>query len=109
MPTTKASGTQSATTTHTLATITDAGVYQLFLDLNDMVSGDILDVIVEYKVTSGGTTRQMEKFTYLGDTLGSNKVVFSDIYSVVNEIVFKISEVAGGTISVPWEIVQVDG
>ena len=42
MPTSKSSGTQAATidTEHTLATITDAGTYVLFVDTNAMVLAD---------------------------------------------------------------------
>jgi hypothetical protein len=36
---------------------TDDGVYQLFLDLNDMVAGDQLQIRIYEKVQSGGTQR----------------------------------------------------
>lgn len=51
----KDSGSQTAviSTEHTLATITDAGVYQLYVDTSNMQSGDDLVLRVYGKNTSG--------------------------------------------------------
>jgi hypothetical protein len=41
----------------TATPLTDDGIYQLFLDLNDMVAGDILQIRVYEKCRSGDTQR----------------------------------------------------
>jgi hypothetical protein len=58
----KTSGAQAATVTteHTLATVTDAGVYQLAIDVSDLANGatpDILEVRIYGKVRSSDTER----------------------------------------------------
>jgi hypothetical protein len=103
-PTSNSSGTQSATGSHTLATITTDGYYYLELDLNDMVADDILGVYAEAKATSGGTTRRNETYVIHGTNLGANKVWRSKVFPCLNELVFKVEMLAGGTISVVWEI-----
>lgn len=67
----KTSGSQTATLTteHTLATITDAGVYQLAVDVNAMVGGatpDILELRCYGKARSGDTERLEAVWTLAG-------------------------------------------
>jgi hypothetical protein len=51
----------------TLQNITDDGIYQLFLDLSDMVDGDILELKIYEKVTSGATKRVVHYETLAHD------------------------------------------
>lgn len=44
-------------TEHTLATITDAGTYILTVDLSGMQNGDVLELRVKTKLTSGDTSQ----------------------------------------------------
>ncbi len=67
----KTSGSQSATITteHVLATVTDAGVYLLSIDVNAMTGGatpDILEVKTYGKARSSDTERLIETYTLLG-------------------------------------------
>lgn len=67
----KTSGSQTASisTEHTLATITDAGVYQLHVDLSAMADGttpDITTIKAYGKARSGDTERLMEAWEFIG-------------------------------------------
>lgn len=67
----KTSGSQTATVTteHTLATVTDAGVYQLAVDVNNMAGGatpDILELRVYGKARTGDTERLIDLHTLVG-------------------------------------------
>lgn len=77
-PSEKTGGTQSATLTteHTLATITDAGRYQLTVNLTNMANGatpDIVEIRQKIKVRSGGSEVE-EKLWSLGPGAQSEKV-----------------------------------
>lgn len=50
----------------TIAAETTDGVYQLFLDLNDMIAGDVVEVRLYEKVLSSGTQRLVELWTLSG-------------------------------------------
>lgn len=56
----------------TLANQTDDGVYQLFLDLNAMASGDTYVVKVYEKVRSSSTKRVVISHTITGDQTEDN-------------------------------------
>ncbi len=66
MATVKTSGTQAATvpTEHVLATVTDAGVYQLVVDTSVMVNGDELELKIYGKVRTGDTERLLHQSSY---------------------------------------------
>lgn len=71
MASVKDSGSQTCTisTEHTLATITDPGVYQLALDLSALADGstpDILTVRVYGKARSSDTERLAESWEFIG-------------------------------------------
>lgn len=100
------SQTTSGTTEHTLGTITTAGVYQLQLDLNDMVNSDILEVRVKIKVRSTGTTREV--FQSIHGHIQTSPVLITAPIAITNEVVFTV-KAAAGTVTIPWEIIQVDG
>lgn len=67
----KTSGSQTATITteHTLATVTDAGTYELNVDVSAMVGGTTPDIVVirEYgKARSSDTERLIKAYTLVG-------------------------------------------
>jgi len=100
------SQTTSGTTIHTLDTITTAGVFLLMVDTDDMVDDDILALIAELKVRSGGTTREV--FRSLHANAQNSPIIISPPIATTNELVFKLQAQAG-TITIPFEIIQVDG
>lgn len=106
MATSKASGSQTAviSTEHTLSTITDAGSYALYVDTANMVLGDELELRVKYKVTSAGTTREMQVAVYAH--VQGQPVKASIPVSSINECVFTLKQTAGTGRAFDWEIVQ---
>ena len=103
----KTSGSQTCTisTEHTLATVTDAGVYQLALDLNALADGatpDILVVAAYGKARSSDTERLMETWEFVGSQgkplWRSNPEVSPHSYKVT------IKQTQGTGRAVPWAI-----
>lgn len=107
-------GTEAISTTeHSLATDTsydtgDAqttdGVYQVWLDLSDMVAGDELQIRLYEKVTSSSTQRVVEQWTLVGAQ--SNPVWVSPSLILMHGWDFTLDAIAG-TITVDWSIRQV--
>jgi hypothetical protein len=67
----KTSGSQSATVTteHTLATVTDAGVYQSTIEVDALVGGttpDILELRIYGKVRSGDGEKLIKVWSLIG-------------------------------------------
>ena len=106
MPSAKTQGTQTTTvpTEHTLATITDAGNYLLYVDLNAMAKGDEVEIRAKIKVLTGGTTRQV----FIGHYVGAqtNLVAASIPVSVAFEVIFTLNQTAGSSRSIPWEVID---
>lgn len=103
----KSSGTQttSGTTEHTLATITDAGVYELNLDVSALVGGatpDILAVREKRKTLSGGTQRTEWTEYLVGGACGT-MVTFRAKMTTI-EIVYTIQMTQGSDRAIPWSI-----
>lgn len=102
----ESSGTKSTTgsgTEDTLATLTGTKVYQLFVDLNDMVDGDVLVVRAKYKVLNGGTSRILYQAAYThaqGEPIVCTVPIASD-----QEVVFSLIQSAG-TASIPWKVLS---
>lgn len=107
MPTSKSSGTYlEGTSSADVSTITDAGVYVLVFDMNDLANGEEIEVTISLKVLSGGTTRQMYHGSF-ANTQG-DKVGVSIPIPVLHEAVFRIEQVTGTLVSIPWEVIQLD-
>lgn len=104
-PTLTASGTQTATisTTHTLATITASGVYQSFLSLENLASGDEVEWWVEYKTLSGGSAQVMQR-DYFGPIVPGEKAVFNIPIGSNIEYVLKLLQSAGTGRNFPWKV-----
>jgi len=106
MATSKVEGTQLTiiSTEHTLATVTDAGTYVLYIDLSPMLLIDELEIRVKMKVGSSGTTREflLETYTHVpGQPVSASIPVAS-----VNECVFTIKQTAGSVRTFTWEVVE---
>lgn len=101
----KTTGTLTTTDTseNTLATITDAGSYQLQIDTSDMVNGDIVVVRAKLKVGSGGTTRTV--LEHVMTNIQSTPVMVSDEFHTGREIIFTLQQQIG-TASFPWDVLQ---
>jgi hypothetical protein len=78
------------------------GIYQLFIDVNDMVILDKLEVAAWEMVISGGTTREIDRW-YLSHAQGSRKVWVSPAMVFLHGWKFTL-KASVGSISVPWSI-----
>lgn len=103
----KTSGTQStsATTEHTLATITDAGTYVLVVDTADLALGEELILRAKTKVLTGGTSRLAYEAPFRHAQAAPN--VYSIPVPVDIEVVFTLEHDAGSG-SFPWKVLQLD-
>ena len=85
------------------ADITD-GVFQLFLDVSDMVAADILQIRLYEKVRSGDTQRLFMEWTL--SNVQSSPGWVSDAYVLLHGWDFTLTALSG-TITVLWSIRQV--
>ncbi len=105
----KASGTQSATldTEHDLLSTTDAGAYQLEIDVNAMVGGatpDRLVIRVYSKVRTGDTERLIHEETLVGDqSLTIHQLPF---FETPHHCRITIEQTDGTGRSYPWNVTQ---
>jgi len=92
------------TDTSSLSAITTDGVYQVFLDVSDMVAGDVLRIRLYEKCRSGDTQRIAEEWTLSGTQ--SKPIWVSPSVILIHGWTFTITATAG-TISVNWSVRQV--
>jgi hypothetical protein len=107
--TSKASGSQTATlnTEHTLATITDAGIYVLNVDVAALVNGETLQLRIKVKTRSGDSSRLAYHAVY--KHVVGEPSVFSVPVPVIAEGVFTLEQNGGTGRAFPWNILQLDG
>lgn len=58
--------------TSTLQSVTTDGVYQILIDLNAIANGDVFELRIKEKVTSGGVQRTVATFTF-SDAFGTDQ------------------------------------
>ena len=104
----KASGTQTAIidTEHTLTTITDAGVYQLLVDVNAMVDGDELELRIDIKVLTGSTARTVFYATFAHDQGVDGNVIISPPIPSAFSIAFTLLQDAGTGRAFDWAVYE---
>lgn len=89
----------------TATPLTDDGVYQLFLDLNDMVAGDELQLRVYEKCRSGDTQRIIYQCNLIGaqspPTWVSPSLILMHGWDMTADVI------AGTNITVLWSIRRV--
>lgn len=104
----ESSGTQAATisTEHDLATPTTAKTRVLSVDMNALAAGDVVELRIKAKVTSGGT----ERLAYLAVFAGpiTEPTVFSVPVPMVRGGTFSLKQTAGTGRSFPWEVLTLD-
>jgi hypothetical protein len=103
----KSSGTQACTIgiEHTLTTITDAGVYELNLDISALVGGstpDILEVREKRKTLSGGTQREEFCESFVGGACPPMVTFRAKLTTI--EVVYTIRQTQGTGRSIPWSV-----
>lgn len=83
---------------------TDPGVYQLFIDTNNMAAGDVLIVRSRVKVVSGGTARLFEE-KVLGGVTGP-KAFCTEPVEVAWHIEYELEQTEGTGRIIPWSVVR---
>lgn len=88
----------------TLASITDDGVYQVFIDLANLAVGDEYEIKIKEKVTSGGTQRTVYT-AYQDGAVGEPFVTPSLVLLHGWDVTMK--KIAGTDRSISWSIRKV--
>ena len=105
MPTTVASGTQTAiiSTEHTLTTETTAAVYVLTVDTLNMINGDELTLKITTRVLTGGVNAQafIANYTHIQ----ADKIKISVPVASMFSIVFTLEQTAGTGRDFDWSVV----
>lgn len=109
MASVKTSGSQTCTisTEHTLATITDAGIYQLHLDLANLADGttpDILTVKLYTKCRSSDTERLSEAWEFIGAQGKPNWRSNPELSP--HHVKFTITQSQGTGRAIPWAVYE---
>lgn len=101
-----ASGTQTATLTteHTLATVTDPGVYALNVDTANLANGETLTLRLKVKTLSGGTSRQGYEAIFKHAQSEPSK--FSVGVPVAVELVATLQQDGGTGRAFPWSLMK---
>jgi len=103
------SGTQTATigTEHTLATITAANVYQLKVDVSNMVGGatpDLLELREYDKPKTGGTERLLKTYYIAGAQVEAEVCTIPRIITSSYRVTLKQAQGTGRAFD--WSVVQ---
>jgi hypothetical protein len=86
------------------STIATWGCYQVFLDLINLVAGEIVELRVYDKVPSASGTERLEQgpFSY-GPLLQEEKIVFT-VPVITTYYKVTIKQIGGTARSFPWEV-----
>lgn len=100
------SGSQTAvlTTEHSLATITAAGVYQLRVDLDNLVNGETVRLRAKTKVRSSSSAK-LEWEAYFAHEQNELNAVSPPIVSV-HSVEFTLTQTGGTGRAFEWSVVQ---
>lgn len=106
----EAGGTQTATVTteHTLTTITAEGVFQLVVDMDEMVAGDELELRADLELRAGGTAKTVFFGTYAHDQGNDAVIAISPpIGKVVStDLIFTLLQAAGTSRDFIWSVYE---
>lgn len=108
--TSHASGTQTAviSTEHFLTSPNVAGVFELFVDLVNMASGDVMELRVYKMVLTSGTQRVMYYARYEGaqptEDLIARSLAVSNHLTDTNAIRFSLKQTEGTGRNFPWDV-----
>lgn len=102
-----ASGSQtcSAATEHTIvATDTTAGVFALYLDLNDISSSEDLIIRIKEKAQNSSGTQRVVWQDYVAFVQGPEKIWVSPALMLINGWAMSIE--SNGTPVIPWHVTK---
>lgn len=100
------SGSQTATigTEHTLATITTAGIYQLYVDVASLVAGDIVELRVYGKARSTDTERLLYGPFSVGPIVPGQLLIPSPAVVSPHSVRFSLKQTTGTGRAFPWAV-----
>lgn len=100
------SGSQTATisTEHTLATVTTAGIFQLYVDVAALVAGDIVELRCYGKARSTDTERLLYGPISIGPIVPGQLLVPSPAVVSPHSCKFTLKQTAGTGRSFPWAV-----
>lgn len=105
----KTSGSQTATigTEHTLATVTDPGIYQLRVDIANLAAGDILELRIYSKARSATDSERLSQgpATY-GPIAPEEKLPDSIPLQATGHYKATLKQTAGTGRAFPWVILS---
>jgi hypothetical protein len=104
----KASGSQSATldAEHTLATVTDPGVYVLRVDLADLAAGDIVVLRIKTKARNSTDTERLLHSASYGPIPPTQKLADSIPVLTTGHLVATLEQTDGTGRAFPWVILS---
>ena len=85
-----------------IATQTTAGVYQLFLDMNALATGDEFQIRAYEKVTSSGTQRVVYQSNLVGPQ--SPPIFVLPSLALINGWDFTLKKIAGTDRTILWSV-----
>lgn len=104
--------TQSATVTteHFLASVNEAGVYTLHVDLVNLAAGDEVELRIYQMVLTGGTQRVAYFERFQGaqptDSLIYISVPISNELTDTNALRFSLKQTLGTSRNFPWKVLK---
>ncbi len=92
----------------TLATITGEGVFQLVVDLDELVDADALEIRMKLEVRAGGTAKVVFFATYMHDQGADGNIVISPPIPKVasTDLIFELLQTDGVARDFIWSIYE---
>ena len=102
----KTSGSQTATVTteHTLATVTDAGTYQLAVDVANLAGGDSVTLKIYGKARSSDTEREVYSATFAQPQTNNLKISIPVVSP--HHLKATLKQTTGTGRAFPWAIYE---
>jgi len=98
--------TPSGTSAETLVTITDAGVYQMVVDVDNLVAGDELELRAQLEVRAGGSAKTLFYAAYAHDQGDDATVVLSPPIPKVasTDLILTLAQPVGTARAFIWSV-----
>lgn len=97
----------SELTLNTTTPETTPGIYQLFVDLSNLVNGDTLEIRIKEKALSGGTQRTILTTTYTNAQGVDNELFVSPALHLMHGWDMTLTQTTGAERAFAWSIRQV--
>ena len=104
----KANGSQTATLTteHTLATVTDAGVYVLHVDIANLTGAEIVTLRLKTRARTSDTTRIAYEVDLDASAAAGEPIAISPPIASLHELIVTLEQNGGTGRAFPWNLIQ---